>query len=536
MIDTLRLIAEKVRDTVGRMSEPEKGEEIAIGADGTPTKRIDYVAERAVLDFIEANDVPLSILSEEAGFVDRGFDDVLILDPIDGTTNSINGIPMYTISMAIGRGDLLGVHTAYIMNLATEEEYYAVKGEGAYHNGVRIRCKDKFDPRSAKMAIYMGIGANPASFRLAQRIRSTRSFGCSSLEMVLIATGAIDGYLLNSNNYRRSTRIVDIAASAFILREAGGEVYSLDGVPLNMPYNLSERANFLAVGNRIVFDYVMDGKLELSHTGRLRYGIYANMSLADATDAAKRVLKVMDGQDVVLDKGIADALGMEGIPIKDMDVDVMITLGGDGTILRAIHNTNAAIIGVNVGGVGFLTEIPLDGIEEGIARLLKGDYTIQNRPKILAMLDGKVVGEAVNEMVIHSDSVAKIRRFKIFVNDSLTTEIRSDGIVLSTPIGSTSYAMSLGGPIMDHRVDAWLMVPMAAYESTFRQMVVPTSVKIAVEAVLDKGCLIVVDGQEEIPFSGGSRVEFTRSPRPVSFITFETDFYSRVREKLVRRP
>ena len=70
----------------------------------------------------------------------------------------------------------------------------------------------------------------------------------------MVATGAIDGYLLNSNNYRRSTRIVDIAASVLILREAGGEVYSLDGTPLNMPFNLSERANFLAVGNRIAFD------------------------------------------------------------------------------------------------------------------------------------------------------------------------------------------------------------------------------------------------------------------------------------------
>ncbi len=535
MIDTLRKIAEKVREAVDLMPEPEKGEEIGIGADGTPTKRIDYVAEKVVLDFIEANDVPLSILSEEAGFVDRGFDDVLILDPVDGTTNSINGIPMYAISMAVGRGDLSGVHTAYVMNLATCEEFTAIKGEGAYHNGIRVHCKEDFNPRSAKMAIYLGIGADPKSFKLAQRIKSTRSFGCSSLEMVMVATGAIDGHLLNSNNYRRSTRIVDIAASVLILREAGGEVYSLDGTPLNMPYDLAVRSNYLAVGNRAVFDYVMDGNLLLSLTGKLRYGIYANMSIKNVTDVAKRILALMDGQDVVLDTGIADALGVKGTSIDEMDVDVVITLGGDGTILRAIHHTDAAIIGVNAGGVGFLTDIPLDSIDEGIKRLLKGDYTIQNRPKITAMKDGKILGEAVNEMVIHSDSVAKIRRFKIYVNDSLTTEIRSDGIVLSTPIGSTSYAMSLGGPIMDHRVDAWIMVPMAAYESSFRQMVVPTSLKITVDAVLDKGCLLVIDGQKEIPLEGGSRVEFTRSPEPASFIVFETDFYSRVREKLVRR-
>lgn len=535
MIDTLREISDKVREAIASMSEVDKGIEVRTGADGTPTKYIDDVAEKVVLDYIDSHDLPLNILSEEVGYVDRGFENVLILDPVDGTTNSVNGIPMYTISMAIGTGSLSGVHTAYIRNLATNEEFVAKKGEGAYHNGIRIRCKDSFNPRQAKMAIYLGNGANPRSFRLAQRIKSTRAFGCSSLEMVMVATGAIDGYLLDSESYSRSTRIVDIAASVLILREAGGEVYSLEGTPLDMPFNLTVRSNFLAVGNRIAFEYVMDGNLELSHTGELRYGIYANMSLANVTEVAREVMSLMKGQNVVLDTGIAAALGMEGTPIADMDVDIVITLGGDGTILRAIHNTNAAILGVNAGGVGFLTEIQLDSLKEGLERLLRGDYTVQNRPKILAIYDGKILGEAVNEVVLHSDSVAKIRRFKIYVNDLLTTEIRSDGIVLSTPVGSTSYAMSLGGPIMDHRVDAWIMVAMAAYEASFRQMVVPTSVKITIEAVLDKGCLLVVDGQEEYQIPGGSKVEFTRSPRYASFIVFETDFYSRVRKKLVSR-
>lgn len=88
---------------------------------------------------------------------------------------------------------------------------------------------------------------------------------------------------------------------------------------------------------------------------------------------------------------------------------------------------------------------------------------------------------------------------------------------------------------MDHGVDAWLMVPMAAYEFSFKQMVLPTSVKITMENVLDKGCLLVIDGQKEITIPGGAKVEFTRSPRQASFIMFETDFYSRVSKKLVNK-
>ncbi len=86
---------------------------------------------------------------------------------------------------------------------------------------------------------------------------------------------------------------------------------------------------------------------------------------------------------------------------------------------------------------------------------------------------------------------------------------------------------------MDHRVDAWLMVPMAAFQFAFKEMIVPSSVKITIEAVLDKGCLLVIDGQNEINIPGGSKVEMVRSQRTASFIVFENDFYSRVRKKLV---
>ena len=131
---------------------------------GWNTEEIDKVAENAVLRYIAANNIQLNVLSEEIGYVDNGADETLVLDPIDGTTNSIVGIPMYTVSMAIGKSSLNDIHTALIYNLATGEEFMAMKGKGAYQNGKRIHVKRDFVQDKVRMSIYLGRGANPLAF------------------------------------------------------------------------------------------------------------------------------------------------------------------------------------------------------------------------------------------------------------------------------------------------------------------------------------------------------------------------------------
>jgi NAD+ kinase len=263
-----------------------------------------------------------------------------------------------------------------------------------------------------------------------------------------------------------------------------------------------------------------------------KYGIYANMSIPIAVDVSKRVLNALTGEDVILEKEIAAALGKEGQPIGEMDVDILITVGGDGTILRAMQKNNASIFGVNAGGIGFLAEIPVDKIEEGIARLREGRYRVDERLKLQTVFNGKRMADAVNEAVIHTDSVAKIRQFRIYVDGRLATELRADGVIISTPTGSTCYAMSVGSPIIDPRVNALVVVPMAAFKFAARPIVIPTSSKITVELAMDKGCLLVVDGQEEYPIPGASKLEFTMSSNYGRFIRFDDDFYSRIHEKL----
>ena len=535
MMEILSAIADQVERAVGCMSsDVDKGEEICMGADGTPTSQVDKVAESAVLSYISDNGVPLNVLSEEAGFVDNGAEDTLILDPIDGTRNCGLGIPYYTISMAVSRTTMSGATHAFIRNLATGDEYRAERGKGATLNGKPIHVKTCYDESQIILFVYLGRSADPRSFGIVKRIKASRSMGCASLEMSAVANGSADGFLMMSENYTHSIRVVDIAASALVLREAGGEVYDMKGKPLDMPMDLEFRANFFAVCDKRVFDYIMYGETSYSDT-KSRYGIFGNVNVKGIEEVAQQVIDCLDGEDYVVDTDLARLMGIEGQRIEDMDVDTVIVLGGDGTILRVTHATDAKIFGINAGGVGFLTAVEKDAIRAGIERLKSGDYKVDRRTKIRVMYDGEVVGDAANEVMVHTDSIAKIRKFRVKVDDSVVTEVKSDGFMLSTVTGSTSYAMSLGAPIVDPRVDtAWLLVPIAPFRYSSRPIILPTCAKVTVEMMMeDRDCLLVVDGQKEIPVKGGKTVEMTLSPKYFRLIDMGADFYEKVRDKLV---
>jgi fructose-1,6-bisphosphatase/inositol monophosphatase family enzyme len=135
-----------------------------------------------------------------------------------------------------------------VRNLVTGDTFYAEKGKGATWNGKRIWVRP-FQAATSVFMVYLGKYSATATNAVVHKTRRTRSMGCSSLEMCLVAAGLADGFYLNSDVYERSLRIVDIAASALILREAGGELYDMHGKVLDMSLDLKVRANCLAVGD-----------------------------------------------------------------------------------------------------------------------------------------------------------------------------------------------------------------------------------------------------------------------------------------------
>lgn len=240
-IKTLSAIADAVQIAINKIPDSEyKGAKICMGADGTPTSMIDKVAEDMVLEYINTNKIHVNILSEEIGFIDNRSYETLVIDPIDGTSNAVAGVPYYTISLAVGTSCLLDVRLGYLRNLATNDEIWAEKGRGAYKNGHKINVR-RASIDSLFMMIYMGNGAHPDAFALAKTVKSSRSYGCASLEMAIVAEGEADGFLMKSEKYTQAIRVVDIAASTIILKEAGGDVYDLNGNVLNMPFDVSHR-------------------------------------------------------------------------------------------------------------------------------------------------------------------------------------------------------------------------------------------------------------------------------------------------------
>ncbi len=531
-MEDLSAIADAVQEAVEKIpSSAERGKNVCMGADGSCSSMVDKVAENAAMMYIELHKLPVNILSEEIGFVDNGAEEVLVMDPIDGTSNAIAGIPLYTVSLAVGRDSLSGIRLGYLRNLATGDVICAEKGKGAFKNGrpIHVRTPDLDD---LFLMIYEGNGAHPDAFAVAKQVRSSRSLGCASLEMELVAEGEADGFYMKAEKYTRSVRIVDIAASSIILREAGGEVYDLDNNVRDMPLDLEHRSNLLAVGDNRVYDAVVRHR---NHKEVHRYGIYANSQIEGIEGPVRLVLELLREAkvDFCVDTEIAEVLGMPGIPLEKARVDTVIVLGGDGTLLRALQKSDAIMLGINTGNIGFLAEVEEEEIREGIARLLAGEYIVETRFKLACFYNGEYLKDSVNEAVVHTDTVAKIRHFRVYVDDVLASELRSDGVIVSTPTGSTCYAMSLGAPYMDPKVNAITVVPMAAYKFSSRPFVVPSTSKITVENVLPKGCLIVLDGQDEIYMRGTSKVEFMLSESKARFVRFNTDFYSRVRQKLV---
>ncbi len=219
--------------------------------------------------------------------------------------------------------------------------------------------------------------------------------------------------------------------------------------------------------------------------------------------------------------------------VQDMDVDVLITIGGDGTILRSLQLNPAPILGVNAGVLGFLTEVPRDEIAHGMARLLDGQFHIEERMRLKTMLGPNRLPDALNEAVIHTAHVAKIRQFEVYVDDELVVITRADGIIVATPTGSTCYAMSVGAPIVDPRVEGLVLAPMAPFKFSARPFVVPSTSCVRIEMMRKRPCVIVVDGQDEIPIDSDQEIRFTRSENPARFVNLGSSFYSRTREKLM---
>lgn len=268
----------------------------------------------------------------------------------------------------------------------------------------------------------------------------------------------------------------------------------------------------------------------------MRIGVSGRADIAKRVRIAEEVLAVwkkIGGEDPQIAPDMAGALDRgEGVPVDEMDADVIVTVGGDGTLLWTLmRNPEAKLLGVNEGELGYLTEVQPDSIEPALKRLHDGDYFIETRCKLAVRKDGERLGTCANEVVVKTPRPSKILTFRVEAEDHVIEDVRADGLIVSTPTGSTSYAMSAGGPLVHPELQALLLVPLAPFRVSLRPIVLPvtTTLTVTLEEEEKQGAL-ALDGQVEHTLEPGEELSITRSAEQARFVRFEPHFFSRMRE------
>jgi fructose-1,6-bisphosphatase/inositol monophosphatase family enzyme len=230
-------------------TSPHRGDVVAMGADGTPTEELDRLAEAEILRILKTEGLEWDLLSEEVGHVARGGSRTLVVDPIDGSHNALRNQPFFTVSLALGAGQLDGIDVGLVRDLHHGTTWWAVRGGGAFRDGRPIRTRPWL-VHAETVFVNLGVNATERSSRLAAKARRVRSLGCASEELLMIAQGSADAYLFENRTDAKNLRATDIAAAYRILLEAGGGISDANGAPLDpFPLQLDRRTSVLAWGD-----------------------------------------------------------------------------------------------------------------------------------------------------------------------------------------------------------------------------------------------------------------------------------------------
>ena len=589
----IREVSRSIRPYVGK---PESGEKVKIGADGTPTSYIDIIAEDKVINILKNAPVLSYIVSEEIGELKLGKGTkrsivlteelqrtdippeetpkfIFLVDPVDGTNNAIKEIPAYGISIAVadvpeGRlATLNDIQLGFISNFSNGNFFEAEKGKGAWLNNEEVHPSDIVNISQMTLGGFTKSGTIEAS-KLVDNARRMRVLGSVVLELSYVASGRYDAFL-----DLRGSRIIDIAASKLILEEAGGIITDKYGEPLNNKLSIYEKTVVVAANTEILHKQIIDILNNNESDLIANVGIISRIDQEKAIIFSAKIIEYLlnNGREVQIEKRLAAELEylknrsdldelikqtqnespdisdlIEDIDfdidyrkleknVFDFDCDMAIILGGDGTLLRAQSKMNPEIpiFAVNMGTVGFLTDTEASDTFKNLNEILKGDYYKEKRTRLVVSHENNNY-TAMNEVVIMTDKPAKMLHFQIKVDGEIIDEIRADGLIISTPSGSTAYSMSAGGPIIDPKVGGFIIIPICPYKLGARPFVVSDNSEITVK-LLKKGksAVFVMDGQINEEANYEEEITFKKSDKNVNFIrTSNKYFYKKVKDKL----
>jgi len=247
--------------------------------------------------------------------------------------------------------------------------------------------------------------------------------------------------------------------------------------------------------------------------------------------------------EVVHDRQTAHALGRDDGTERDdlpADVDLAIVVGGDGTLLsvaRSAAPKGVPVLGINLGSLGFLTELQPEELYTGFEAILEGRYTVEERQtlRVRHHHDGGAVREyaLLNDAVVAKSALARMITIAVRVDAEPVATYTADGLILSTSTGSTAYNLSAGGPILDPRMSAFVITPICPHTMTYRPLVVPGTVQVDVDVPDAEKVYLTLDGQVGFPFSADDRLVVDAHPSPVGLVRVAgAGFFEVLRRKL----
>lgn len=263
--------------------------------------------------------------------------------------------------------------------------------------------------------------------------------------------------------------------------------------------------------------------------------LVSRIDLPGALSCARQMKKALtkEGVAVIVEKDTAACLGEPGVLCGEADADVAVVIGGDGTILRTVQQMERQIpiIGINHGEVGFLADLEPDDAWEFVRTLVTG-FEVEKRMRLSLFNGDEPLGDALNEALIVTTRPAKMLRFSIIIDGRVSEQFRSDGLLVSTPTGSTAYAMSAGGPIVDPRIEGFLVVPLAPYMLSSRPHFIGSDRRLEIRLESSKPAKLVIDGQKTVELGSSATLAVQKAQQPALFVDAYRNFFEKVDEKL----
>jgi NAD+ kinase len=265
--------------------------------------------------------------------------------------------------------------------------------------------------------------------------------------------------------------------------------------------------------------------------------LVSRIDLPESLECTRKMKAALEreGHSVLLEEDTASRLGGSGLPCNIATADIVIVIGGDGTILRTVQQLRdqIPIIGINHGEVGFLADLE-PGEAGGFIKSLASGFSVEERMRLSLLQDDKPLGDALNEALIVTTRPAKMLRFSILIDGVLSEQFRSDGLLISTPTGSTAYAMSAGGPIVDPRIQGFLLVPLAPYLLSSRPHLISSDRRLEIRLESSKPANLVIDGQKTVELGNSASLVVQKAKYPARFVDAHRNFFEKVTHKLRR--